>query len=628
MSELSAGAAVAIEGVQWAPAGAGRLTITVTGRWRRRPAGSVAPALLVEAAGRRHRYPALPEPPGIAGAPPGAWRLRFSVPAAMAPELGRTWLVLAGSVIGLPPAIPAGDVSEPPGDQPPEAATAAESAAAEPVPAEATSAGPRPPVQAGPRPPVQAGPWPPVQAGSATAGSTAPSTVERRRLALERELRLAQERLRQRTASEPGTPRALPDAQLVAALRAELAQRVRAEAELRVRLAGVQARIAARLAIEQRVAEHHARLRSELDALARALAAERASRLDAQHRASRLAAQLTSARAAMREAQLGIAELRARLARLTQARPAAPIARDDSAESPVGPDEPGSAAQLDPDRLAGALRRLRGAIAPPPEAPAPAAPPGSATSAAAPESARPPSRRAATIEAAFRRLAARNARTAGALLLELLPLQAAAWRRPIAYDLVLGPRWCVHVTAAHGSTVVRPARAPRPASQAPTRVLGRPDQIARLLTAGRLRRLTGWGIARVRGEREAVRALGALLGLPLDLAGLHADGARLDGATALGLVAAAIEPGWTAGERFSLVCAQPGGRELALIVDDGRIPQVAAAESARHPVTVLRCRADQLPLLLSGAPVAGPEIQGDGRPLRLVRDWLARAGGA
>ncbi|HEY2260160.1 MAG TPA: hypothetical protein VGH45_10630 [Solirubrobacteraceae bacterium] len=96
-----------IETVEWFAEGGENLTVRVTGRWRRRrPAWSAQPILVVEAAGRRFRFPAMPEPPSVTGAGPGMWRISFTVPAALAPELaGRTWLQLGAVVVPLPPAV-------------------------------------------------------------------------------------------------------------------------------------------------------------------------------------------------------------------------------------------------------------------------------------------------------------------------------------------------------------------------------------------------------------------------------------------------------------------------------------------------------------------------------------------
>lgn len=100
-----------IEAVEWIAEGGENLTVRVTGRWRRRrPAWSGQPTLVVEAPGRRYRFPAMPEPPSLSGAGPGMWRISFTVPAALAPELGgRAWLQFGSVAVPLPSAI------EPPG---------------------------------------------------------------------------------------------------------------------------------------------------------------------------------------------------------------------------------------------------------------------------------------------------------------------------------------------------------------------------------------------------------------------------------------------------------------------------------------------------------------------------------
>src|SRR5437763_11272600 len=103
-----------IESVEWLAERGENLTVRVTGRWRRRrPAWSAQPVLVLEAAGRRFRFPAMPEPPSVSGVGPGMWRISFSIPAALAPELGgRTWLQVGAVVVPLPAAArPLTDVS-------------------------------------------------------------------------------------------------------------------------------------------------------------------------------------------------------------------------------------------------------------------------------------------------------------------------------------------------------------------------------------------------------------------------------------------------------------------------------------------------------------------------------------
>ena len=98
-----------IEVVEWIAEGGDNLTVRVTGRWRRRrPAWSGQPTLVIEAPGRRYRFPAMPEPPSLSGAAPGMWRISFAVPAALAPDLGgRAWLQFGAVVVPLPAAVEA-----------------------------------------------------------------------------------------------------------------------------------------------------------------------------------------------------------------------------------------------------------------------------------------------------------------------------------------------------------------------------------------------------------------------------------------------------------------------------------------------------------------------------------------
>ena len=117
MSELPGTSAVAIETVEWSAVSGGNLNVRITGRWRRRrPVSTGQPTLVIEAEGRRHRFPAMPEPPSVGGTGPGLWRLSFTVPGWMAPELGRTWLQFGTVIVPLPVAVPApGEPSAGPG---------------------------------------------------------------------------------------------------------------------------------------------------------------------------------------------------------------------------------------------------------------------------------------------------------------------------------------------------------------------------------------------------------------------------------------------------------------------------------------------------------------------------------
>src|SRR5947209_20101659 len=77
--------AFGIEAVEWSQRGEDSLTVQVTGRWRRRrPLSPGQPLLVLEAEGHRHRFPAMPEPPGLTGAAPGTWQMSFTIPVELA----------------------------------------------------------------------------------------------------------------------------------------------------------------------------------------------------------------------------------------------------------------------------------------------------------------------------------------------------------------------------------------------------------------------------------------------------------------------------------------------------------------------------------------------------------------
>lgn len=81
-----------------------RVTVRVTGRWRRRPAQLRGQAMLVvDGTAGRQRFLAMPEPPSLIGAAPGTWRMNFSVPGELAPSLpGRTFIQFGGVMVPLP----------------------------------------------------------------------------------------------------------------------------------------------------------------------------------------------------------------------------------------------------------------------------------------------------------------------------------------------------------------------------------------------------------------------------------------------------------------------------------------------------------------------------------------------
>ena len=157
--------------------------------------------------------------------------------------------------------------------------------------------------------------------------------------------------------------------------------------------------------------------------------------------------------------------------------------------APVSPGEPAPAGPgLDAERLAAAQARLRAAVElevavePPPAPEPPAGPPSP------------------WIAAALRRLMRDDPRTAGRLIVAMLPAQGLVTQRALRYDVVLSGGACVGVDVGDHGTVVRQHAQPRPRREVDFRVNADEEGLARLLLAGRGRRRG----ARVRGARRRV----------------------------------------------------------------------------------------------------------------------------
>ncbi|HTU28375.1 MAG TPA: hypothetical protein VMF07_03270 [Solirubrobacteraceae bacterium] len=447
-------------------------------------------------------------------------------------------------------------------------------------------------------------------------------------------------------AGEPIADRGRPgELDTISALRRELGARVAAEAALRARTVQAETRLAARVLLEQRTTIALDELRTELEHLRHALERERDGRRAAETAAAQLRAELGGQRERSRDAHAAIQELRSAIEQLRPPAPSTPAgeaAGDDATRAAAG--------AVTPDRLSDALTRLRQNAEPRVEpADSEAAGQSPAAPATSTEVTKTPSRPAGlvvpasapaplpvgvagpTVEEPFRRLAGRDAERAGRLLIGLLGAQGAAWPHGVAYDLVLGPGYgTVQVTVGERGVSVERAGAARAREQVAFQIDGGPARLARLFTAGPLRRALRIGVARVRGRREGMGVLRALLALPLDLGALRTAGVAPDGETMFTLLAAMIEPTWTRGERFTISHTDERGHAVFLQILDGQPPLVSLEPPAGRIATELdgpgeelwRAFADGASKLPGGAGVV---VRGDQGPLTLVRTWANRA---
>ena len=297
--------------------------------------------------------------------------------------------------------------------------------------------------------------------------------------------------------------------------------------------------------------------------------------------------------------------------RLPVAAQSAPLTIVPPTSPPVSPtsETTAKAAALDPLRLSAARERLRAAVP-----------------AVEPPSALPAGPVAPWLTAALQRLLASEPETAGRLVVGLLPAQGLAAERPLRYDLLLAGRGCLAVDAEPGASASVALRsAPRPRSERDLSIAGDAAGFARLLHGRRkLRRR-----ARVRGGRRALRELRRIARAPLGLRDLGSAGVPLEPALGLRLVALAIDPVATQGERFAIAHAPLAGGPVDawLRIVDGAPPEVCDRAPAEPVRLTLRCTRGALLALIAGVeppPGEAGTLDGDDAALTLLRGWIAR----
>jgi len=303
--------------------------------------------------------------------------------------------------------------------------------------------------------------------------------------------------------------------------------------------------------------------------------------------------------------------------------PAPSIAAPPVAEPPV-PAPP--SAPLQSDQFSAALARLRDRAPAPelettPPAPSPETPPT--------EPPRDPRPAKPWLAPAFRALAARNPSAAGRLLLALLPAQRAADPSPVAYDLIVSDILVAHVTVTSTTGHVTHDATPRLPAEVDFAIVGDLAAIARRLASGRVRRgllrlAAGRPVASLRGDRRRLAALEHLIGARLTVGQLRAAGVVLDPVLAMTLAGMMIEPAWTEGERFTIAHRDPAATapDAYLHVRDGQAPVPSAGPPHGPLTTIVVCPGDELLGALAGASPA--TVEGDERPLALLRQWLDR----
>lgn len=544
MTDPGVVAAIGLETVEWLDEAGDRVTVRVSGRWRRRPTATGQPWLVVEARGERHRFPAMPEPPGLGGTLPGTWRMSFRVPAdvARAPSV-RAWLQLGAVLVPLPAEPPVESIAPMLEPHAVGVHELEEAAREEQHAARVAALGHDLEQREADVARLEAAVAEREQAlrrvrQQAHAAESVRLELTRERGELEDLLAEARQQVRGLEDDLVGLQRRVDEAEHLLAIARHARPPAPAVAVAPAPLAPALPRAHRRIYAAERSLARIARRvptpvvlerlpgRPEWSGverdfvLARARGGgpiamrERAGRAAAEALSEGLRHRLEEHEARSERAFATLDELRGEI---EWVRAAAAALREDApteraAAPAVTPPAAGGNGGLDLHRLEAARTRLQEQTpARPDEEPPPPAAESDprATFSLAPIADQDPGR-------------------AGALLIELLPAQGLVHPEALAYDLIVGSVSTVRVTVAGGGhTTVERSTAPRARDDVRFQLVGDPEAIIRRLTAGPLRRLLRRRLARIRGDRTGLAALQALLTARLDAGELEHAGVRL-----------------------------------------------------------------------------------------------------
>jgi hypothetical protein len=249
---------------------------------------------------------------------------------------------------------------------------------------------------------------------------------------------------------------------------------------------------------------------------------------------------------------------------------------------------------------------------------------------AAAPSAPPHPRAGHRLRGALVRLAREDPVTAGRILAELLPAQAAILRRATDYDLTIREVGTFAVTVAGGRAWVKRVAEPRGRRGAEFHLSTDARSLAELLAGAepRLRRFSG--PQRLSGRRRrAYPVLAALANTRISLTEAARAGARLDADLLMPVLPHAIDPAWTRGHTFT-VEHRVGDSSWFLVARDAGGISVTRTAPERDPDAVVTVSAEGFQRLVRDEPApAGerPMVRGDRVAVAVLKGWMDRARG-
>ena len=234
------------------------------------------------------------------------------------------------------------------------------------------------------------------------------------------------------------------------------------------------------------------------------------------------------------------------------------------------------------------------------------------------------------LRGALVKLAHDDPRTAGRLLVSLLPAQGPLLPEPVDYDLTIEGMGTFAIGVGGGRASVAPLAGPRPRRDAEFHLRADVLTLAELL-AGVPRKVGRFsGPARFSGRKRRLKVLEALSSSTAGLVDAANAGAVLDPGPVFRALPYAIHPSWTRGHVFTVaqeIATDPPetwyitATDGSLTVDFEPPPDVDA--------TVTLTPDAFLSLLRRETPPADqrPVIRGDRHVVEVLREWLDRAQG-
>ncbi|HEV3000499.1 MAG TPA: hypothetical protein VGW75_07160 [Solirubrobacteraceae bacterium] len=241
----------------------------------------------------------------------------------------------------------------------------------------------------------------------------------------------------------------------------------------------------------------------------------------------------------------------------------------------------------------------------------------------------PPLAETPWLRTGLERLAVSDPETAARLLAALLPVQALAVD-DLVYDLTAPAVGTLRVVLKAGLARVEPRPAPGGRDEVDVIVEGPLHALAPLAAGGAGRRLRG---VRVRGSRRRLRRLVRAQRQPVGLLELGRAGSPVHPGLLLAALAAAVEPAWTRGHRFSVAYAIGGDGSFTVTAADGRPLQVepdTPDDPGDLAATVVVSAPAFMPLVAGHAPPPGQRaaVVGDRRAVDVLHAWFDTARGA